>query len=105
MNWNKQSKQGMILLEAVIIIGILAVLFTLLMPAYAQSIERTKESVCEKNRKNLKTLYELDLLTEVNEPSEKGFEAFLIEQVEHPCPDGGTIQYKDGRVTCTAHKT
>lgn len=34
MNWGRQSKQGLVLLETVIVIGILGILVTLLMPSY-----------------------------------------------------------------------
>ena len=104
MNWNKQSKQGMILLEAVIIVGILCVLLALMMPSYAQSIEKTKQSICEKNCKDLETLYELDLLIRSSQASEEAFDTFLTDQAKTCCPDEGTILYIEGTVTCTKHK-
>lgn len=103
MNWKKQTRQGFILLEAIIMIGILGILFASLMPSYAQGLEKTRESVCKKNCWNLEKLYEVDLVIQNKKHSERAFKAFLIEQSGVCCPDKGMIKYVNGLVTCTIH--
>lgn len=105
MNWGKRSKQGFILLEALIMIGILGVLFVLIMPSYAQCLEEARESVCEKNCWNLEKLYEAELVMQNKEHSEATFKVFLMEQSGIECPDKGKIEYVEGTVICDRHHT
>lgn len=103
MNWRKQSKQGLILLEIVIVIGILGILFTLLMPSYVQCLQSTREQICKKNCWNLEILYEAELVMQNVQHSETRFKAFLMEQSGACCPNEGTVNYVNGSVICTIH--
>lgn len=103
MNWGRQSKQGLILLETVIVIGILGILFTLLIPSYVQCLQSTREHICKKNCWNLEMLYEAQLVMQNVQHSEARFKVFLMEQSGACCPNEGTVKYVNGSVTCTIH--
>lgn len=103
MNWGKQSKQGLILLEMVIVIGILGILFTLLVPSYVQCLQSTREQICKKNCWNLAMLYETELVMQNAQHSEARFKTFLVKQSGACCPNEGTVNHVNGSVTCTIH--
>lgn len=105
MQHKKQSKEGYVLLEGVVLLGILGMLLTLMLPTYAQCIERAEESVCKRNCWNLEKLYEMELVINNKTHSEEAFNAFLMGQLDVCCPEGGIIKYEASSVTCTRHKT
>lgn len=74
---------------------------TLLLPTYAQGIHKVEESVCKRNCWNLEKLYEVDLVVHQETHSEEAFHTFLMGQSGMCCPEGGSVKYEVGSVTCT----
>lgn len=103
MQHQNQFKEGHVLLEAVVLLGILGIFLALIMPTYAQCIQRAEENVCQRNCQQLQKLYEVQLLIQDEVHSERLFEAFMEGQEGICCPEGGTIQYEEGIITCTRH--
>lgn len=103
MQHQNQFKEGHVLLEGVILLGILGILLALMVPTYAQCIRRAEENVCQKNCQQLQKLYEVQLLIQDEVHSEMLFNTFVEAQLGVCCPEGGTIQYKEGSVICTKH--
>lgn len=104
MHQKKQSKQGYILLEGLVLLGILGILLTLLLPTYVQGIQKAEESVCKRNCWNLEKLYEVDLVIHNKTHSKEAFHTFLMGQSGVCCPEGGSIKYEAGSVICTRHE-
>lgn len=103
MQHKNQFKQGHVLLEGVMLLGIIGILIALMLPTYAQCIKRAEESVCQVNCQQLQKLYETHLLIQDEVHSEGVFKDFLEAQFTVCCPDGSTIKYESGSVTCSKH--
>ena len=104
MQHKKQFKEGHVLLEGVMLLGIMGILFALMLPTYARCIRRAEEAVCRSNCQQLQKLYEIQLMLQDKTHSEMLLQDFLEMQSTLSCPEGGNIEYEADTITCDRHK-
>lgn len=99
----KKFKEGYILLEGGIIIGILGILLAVMLPTYVQGVKKAEERVCKTNCQQLQRIYETQLILQGEVHSEELFNRFMETQSGECCPEGGEIKYEEGAIICTQH--
>ena len=91
---------GFALTEVVLVIGIIAILLSILVPTFINYRKTVSETVCKKNRMAIERLFEASNIY-IN--SEISFNSFIEEYPDDICPDGGVISYEDDEVKCSKH--
>ena len=91
---------GFTLTEVVLVIGIIAILLSILVPTFINYRKTVSETVCKKNRMTVERLFEAS-----NINSEISFNSFKEEYPDDICPDGGVISYEDDEVKCSKHSS
>ena len=98
---NKKSK-GFTLIELTVVIVILTIITVIAVPRLVKQRGLAAETVCDINRNTVERLYMVFLLENGHE--DNLFTRFLIENFDEVCPDGGVINYEDGKVKCSLHE-
>lgn len=103
MNLKNEIEEGFTLIEIVVVMGIIGIISMILMPAYAQYVDKMKGSVCDRNCVSLGRLYDAELMYENKNHSDLVFEQFILGQDGVVCPSEGNVTYVDGEVICNVH--
>lgn len=85
------------------VLGIIAILGTMLVPAYSGYIEKAKTEVCNINCRELENMYEVSLVEKEVTRTEISFNEFIYEHGKKICPKHGEITYVDGKIKCSVH--
>ena len=93
---------GFTLIEFVVVIGIVAILVSIIIPSYIHYFNNVSETVCLSNRKTIERLFESSMNTTNSEIS---FSSFIKGYPDDICPDGGVISYEDDVVNCSKHSS
>lgn len=94
---------GFTLIEVVVVIVMLGILAGIAVPRFSGYLQHAKQAVCKSNLGTVERVYGAKLQMNELEHSDVVFEAFLMENEDDLCPEGGTYSYLDGRVTCSVH--
>lgn len=98
--FSKNNINGFTLIELVVITGIIAVLFSIMVPSFTHYLKSVNETVCTNNRNTIERLYEAAL---INTNDEISFNMFIEEYSDEICLDGGVISYEEDEVKCSKH--
>lgn len=99
----KSNKKGLALVELIVVIAILAVLTVIVVPRFKSYTEKAREQVCNTNRNELDRMYNMYLVIEDINHTEKIFEEYFRRYWEDICPKDGSISYDNGQVKCSIH--
>ena len=86
--FSKNNINGFTLIELVVIIGIIAVLLSIMIPSFTHYLKSVNETVCTSNRNTIERLYEAAM---INTNDAISFNMFIEEYSDKICPDGGVI--------------
>lgn len=99
----KTNNKGFTLVELILVISIIAILMVITSPNLNTFAKKVKGEVCNINCSELDKVYNLYLITESVEHSDKIFENYLIKHGKNICPADGTISFRNGKVKCGIH--
>ena len=97
------NNEGYTLLEIMLLIIIISVLVTIAVSTFSLYIEKARDEVYRANCLQLERMYNIYLLTELEEDSEESFNKFMQEHEEISYPLREVITYTDGKVRCSLH--
>jgi prepilin-type N-terminal cleavage/methylation domain-containing protein len=99
--WSLKCGSGFTMIEVIVVIAVLGILAGIAVPRFVGYRALAVERVCQTNRKSAERLYQAFQADEAN--AGITFDQFLIENFDEVCPDGGAINYVDGKVLCGLH--
>lgn len=120
MGKTKCKKKGFTLIELIVVIAVLAILALLAVPGYFGLKEKSKQSVCETNRRQIERqfIYALsvgmhidgdnydqkleDFLNDIMKETPVKYKGFDVEG-DKLCPSGGTFSAVSGQIYCSVH--
>lgn len=93
---------GFTLIEFVVVIGMVAILVSIMIPSLTHYFNSMSETICLSNRKTIERLFEASMIITINEMS---FSSFIEEYLDDICPNGGVISYEDDEIKCSKHSS
>lgn len=99
---NKNNINGFTLIELIVVIGIVAILVSLMIPSFTHYLESMNETVCTNNRNTIERLYEATMINTIDEIS---FNMFIEEYSDEICPVGDVISHEGDEVKCNKHSS
>jgi len=103
-NRRKKSEAGVTVVELLLVLAIIALLFTKGSAVFAQTIASTKGVVCDLNIKIYTKEYNEFLVSRNIDHSDSVLRQFLEDAEKHPCPHKGDISYENNKLKCEYHR-
>lgn len=98
-----QKSEGFTVIELIVVIAILGIIAVIVVPRFIGYRGLAAERVCETNRDTVARQCEVYIQTK--DQGESRFNQFLNENFGEVCPDSGVINYQEGKVKCSIHKS
>lgn len=101
---DKKKYDGFSFMELLIILAIIALLFTKGSTVFAKTINTCKSIVCDLNCKTYTFDY-VEYLDDKNiDHNDIVLKKFLAENGRHPCPNDGDIVFENEKLKCEYHR-
>ena len=90
-------------MELIAVICIIGILAGLAITLFISLTRKANQQVCESNRRQLTTMYNLHLTDSDLEHREQLFRNFLDSSNLFVCPQNGDFGYNNSRISCSYH--
>ena len=100
----RKSEAGVTIVELLLVLAIIAFLFTKGSAVFAKTIASTKGVVCDLNIKTYTRDYNEFLTSNNIDHNDSVLMQFLEDAGKHPCPHKGDISYENDKLKCEYHR-